>query len=294
MSRLLRRRRRSDGPWVESPLRDNWYQASSFWPSAFALVTTVDESGATNVAPYQLSFPFEVIGGRAVLLISRPDSNTARNIRRTGIASLNYVEASRRELKRIVTLGFPGQATAEKAADNPFTLVAGPTPERAPDGSRFPQLLSEAFQVYECTLDADQPIREDGNPPAYFVLRIERILLRSRWARNLEEGGRRMPRMPITYGFRGGTSFWFAQVRRPFRLSTPTDRGPKEEAILYEANRIDPEVRFTREACAALTGIPRPFVKTALRGIVKQAKEAGRTEVDLEFVQAVDAKRRSA
>jgi flavin reductase (DIM6/NTAB) family NADH-FMN oxidoreductase RutF len=275
-------------------MRDNWYQASSYWPSSFALVTTVDEHGQTNVAPYQLTFPFEVIGGRAILLISRPDSNTAANLRRTQVAALNYVECSRRELKRIVTLGFPGQSTQEKSGDNPFTLVASPTEGRSPDAERFPHLLAEAFQVYECTVDADQPVREDGNPPAYFVLRIEQVLLRQRWARNLENGGRRMPRMPITYGFRGGTSFWFAQVRRPFRISTPTDRGPKEEAILYEANRIDPEVRFTREACAALTGIPRPFVKTALRGIVKQAKEAGLAEVDLAFVEAVDAKRRGS
>ena len=43
--------------FVASPLRDNWYQASSYWPSSFALITTVDENGATNIGPYQLSFP---------------------------------------------------------------------------------------------------------------------------------------------------------------------------------------------------------------------------------------------
>jgi flavin reductase (DIM6/NTAB) family NADH-FMN oxidoreductase RutF len=288
---LLGRRRRDDGPFVESPLRDNWYQSSSYWPSSFALVTTVDESGDTNVAPYQLSMPFEVIGGQAILLISRPDSNTVRNLRRTGIASLNYVEASNRELKRIVTLGYPGQTTQEKAGDNPFTLVPSPTPGRAADGERYPLILDEAFQVYECTVDADQPIRDDGYPPAYFVLRIDRILLRQRWFDNLESGGRAMPRMPITFGFRGGERFWFAQVRKPFWISTPSDRGPKEESILYEGNRIDPDVQFTREACQRLTGIPRPFVKPALRSMVKQAKEEGVSLIDDDFVEKVNAAR---
>lgn len=287
------RRGPADGDWVESPLRDNWYQSSSYWASTFGLVTTVDQDGQTNVAPYQLSFPFEVIGGRAVLLISRPDSNTAINLRRTGVCAINYVEAKRKELKHIVALGFPGQTTAEKSPDNPYSLTGSPTPGRAPDGRRFPHLLQEAFQVYECTWDTEQPLHADQPAPAYFVLRLDRILLRERWAKNLEEGGRAMPRLPITYGFRGGTRFWFAKVRKPFWIDTPTDRGPKEEAILYEANRIDPDVRFTREACQQLTGVPRPFLKIALKGIVKKAKERGLTEVDVDFVREVDEQRRA-
>jgi flavin reductase (DIM6/NTAB) family NADH-FMN oxidoreductase RutF len=272
-------------------MRDNWYQASSYWPSSFALVTTVDESGVTNVAPYQLTMPFDVIGGRALLLISRPDSNTAHNLRRTGIASLNYVECTRSELKRIVTLGYPGQSAQDKVADNPFTLVPSPTPERAPDAERFPPILDEAFQVYECVVDPSQQLGTEGQPPAYFVLRIERILLRQRWAHNIETGAKRMPRMPITFGFRGGEDFWFAQVRRPFRLKTPRDRGPKEEAILYEANRIDPDVQFTREACQRLTGIPKPFVKSALRSMVAQAKDKGVGLIDVDFVEEVNRAR---
>jgi hypothetical protein len=102
-----------------------------------------------------------------------------------------------------------------------------------------------------------------------------------------------MPRMPITFGFRDGGKFWFAELKKPFWIPTPTDKGPKEEAILYEANRIDPEIQFTRDACKQLTGIPRPFVKTALKGIVKQAKEQGVTLVDEEFVTKINAERKS-
>jgi len=291
VTRLRRRWRRDQGPLVNVALRDNWYQASSYWPSSFALVTTVAEDGRTNVAPYQLSVPFEVIGGRSILLISRPNSNTARNITRTGICALNYVEFDRRHLAQVVKLGYPGQTTDEKMRDNPYTLSESPTPGRALDGARFPHLLEEAFQVYECTWDVDQPVRDDGHPPEYFVLRIESILLRQRWADDLANGSTRMPRMPITFGFRGGSQFWFAEMKKPFWVSTPTDRGPKEEAILYEANRIDPDVQFTREACQALTGIPRPFVKVALKGIVKKAKEDGIAVVDVEFVQKVNAER---
>jgi len=272
-------------------MRDNWYQASSYWPSSFALITTVDENGETNIGPYQLSFPFEVIGGRSMLVVSRQNSNTELNIKRTGTCSLNYVEFDRKTLAKIVGLGFPGQTTAEKMKDSPYTLIDSPTPGRAFDGVRFPKILKESFQVHECVWDSEQPIRDDGKTPEYFVLRIENILLKEQWAKNLENGATRMPRMPITFGFRGGQQFWFAELKKPFWLSTPTDKGPKEETILYEANRIDPEITFTRDACKTLTGIPRPFVKTALKGIVKQAKEQGVTLVDVEFVEAVNAKR---
>jgi len=86
LRRVLRARRRSDHDeaFVNSPMRDNWYQSSSYWPSSFALITTVDDDGNTNVAPYQLSFPFEVISGRSLLIISRQNSNTEQNIKRTG------------------------------------------------------------------------------------------------------------------------------------------------------------------------------------------------------------------
>jgi len=280
--------------FVASPLRDNWYQASSYWPSSFALVTTVSEDGETNIGPYQLTFPFEVIGGRTMMIISRQGSNTDRNVKRTQKCALNFVEFNKRDLKKIVSLGYPGQTTEEKMQDNPYTLVDSPTPGRASDGQRFPRILKEAFQVYECQLDVGQPIRDDGKTPEYLILTIENILLKETWARNIEQGSSKMPNMPITFGFRDGARFWFTEIKRPFWFPTPTDKGAKEESILYEANRLDPEnVQFTREACKQLTGVPRPFIKTVLKGIIKQAKAEGVAEVDKDYVIRINKERQS-
>jgi flavin reductase (DIM6/NTAB) family NADH-FMN oxidoreductase RutF len=282
-----------DEPFVESPLRDNWYQSSSYYPSPFALITTVSESGATNIGPYQLTFPFEVIGGRAFMLCSRQNSNTDRHLKRTGVCALNYVEFDKARLKKIVSLGYPGQTTEEKMRDNPYTLVSSPTPGREADGKVYPHILKEAFQVYECLVDTAQPIRDDGRTPEYFVLRIERILMKETWQKNLAEGATRLPNIPLAYGFRDGSKFWFAEHKRPFWLPTPTDKGPKEEAVLYEANRLDPaNVQFTREACKQLTGIPRPFLKTALKGIVKRAIEDGVKVVDVDYVKKLNDERK--
>ena len=40
-----------DEKFVNSPMRDNWYQASSYWPPSFSLITTVSEDGSTNIGP---------------------------------------------------------------------------------------------------------------------------------------------------------------------------------------------------------------------------------------------------
>jgi hypothetical protein len=123
-------------------------------------------------------------------------------------------------------------------------------------------------------------------------LRIERILMKETWAKNLTDGATRLPNIPLAYGFRDGGKFWFTQHKKPFWFPIPTDKGPKEESVLYEANRLDPEhVQFTREACKQLTGIPKPFLKTALKGIIKQAKEDGVELVDIDYVTKLNEER---
>jgi hypothetical protein len=278
--------------FVESPMRDNWYQASSYYPSPFALITTVNEDGETNIGPYQLTFPFEVIKGRSFMLCSRKDSNTDRHLQRTKVAALNFVEFDKAKLKKIVSMGYPGQTTKEKLQDNPYTLVDSPTPGRESDGDRFPKIIKEAIQVYEVEVDVEQPIRNDGNTPSYFVLRIEKILMKETWQKNLSDGVTQLPNIPLAYGFRDGARFWFAEHKKPFWFPTPTDKGPKEESILYEANRLDAEhVQFTRDACKELTGVPRPFIKTVLKGIIKRAKEDGVEVVDVDYVKKINAER---
>ena len=271
-------------------MRDNWYQASSYWPSSFSLITTVSEDGSTNIGPYQLTLPLEVIKERSFLVCSRKGSNTETNLHRNPKCALNFIEFNRKQLGKIVGLGYPGQTTEEKMADSPFTLIESPTPGRgSADGC--PLIIKEAFQVHEAHWDESFRIKDDGKTPEYLVLRIENILLKETWAKNIENGTRRMPNMPITFGFRDGEKFWFAERKNAFWFPTPTDKGPKEESVLYEANRIDPEVRFTREACKQLTGVPKPFIKTVLKGIIKQARERGVTEIDREFVEMLNKER---
>jgi flavin reductase (DIM6/NTAB) family NADH-FMN oxidoreductase RutF len=278
--------------FVASPLRDNWYQSSSFYGSSFALITSVDEAGVTSIGPYQLSFPFEVIKRRSWMVISRPSSNTVANVRRTLKCALNFVEYDRAQIETILKFGYPGQPPAEKMAYNTFTLVDSPTPGRT--GPGLPRIIGEAFQVFECTLDVERiaanPILRDS-ASAHLLLNIDNILVKQRWKSRIDGSGDEMPRVPLTYGFRGGATFWFGETQPAYKLPIP-DLGARHEVVHYEANRIDDTVRFTLDASKQLTGIPRPFLRQVLEGIVRQAKARGVAEIGPEFLDQLNKERR--
>jgi flavin reductase (DIM6/NTAB) family NADH-FMN oxidoreductase RutF len=275
-------------------MRDNWYQRSSFLASTFALITTVDEHGQTNIGPYQLSFPFEVNTGRSWMVISRNTSNTATNVHRTLKCALNFIEYDADKIETILKFGYPGQTTADKMAYNSFELIDSPTPGRE-SNDIYPKILAEAYQVYECTLDIDRinenPILRDS-PSAHLLLNIDNILVKEDWMGLVDGSGDKMPSVPMTYGFRGGATFWFGEVQPAYKLPIP-DLGAKHEVVHYEANRMDDEVRFTMDACKQLTGIPNAFLQNVLGGIVKQAKARGVTNVDEAFVIALNSERDS-
>ena len=271
---------------------DNWYQRCSYLGSTFALITSVSEDGQTNIGPYQLSFPFEVNTGRSWMVISRNTSNTATNVHRTHKCALNFIEYDEEQIKTILKFGYPGQTTAEKMAYNCFDLIDSPTPERAAD-DQCPKILADAYQVYECTLDIDRinenPILRDS-PSAHLLLNIDTILVKEHWMDYVDGSGDKMPNIPLTYGFRGGSTFWFGKVQPAYKLPMP-DMGANHELVHYEANRLDDEVRFTMEACKQLTGIPNVFVQNVLKGIIKQAKARGVSNVDEAFIIELNKER---
>lgn len=271
--------------FVSSPLRDNWYQRCSYLGSTFAIITTVDEEGNTNIGPYQLSFPFEVNTGRSWMVISRSTSNTARNVKRTLKCALNFIEYDEQHIETVLKFGYPGQTAPEKLEYNTFNLIDSPTEGRE-SNEVYPKILAEAYQVYECTLDVDRinenPILRDS-PSAHLLLNIDNILIAEEWEPHLDGSGDKMPHIAMTYGFRGGNTFWFGEPKPAYKLPIP-DMGANHELIHYEANRLDDEIRFSMEACKQLTGIPNAFVRNVLTGIVKQAKERGIKDVDEAFI----------
>ena len=292
---------------------DNFYQTSLFFPMPTVLISTVSESGQTNLGPYSLVQPYYVAGKDyyAMLLNCRNSSNTAQNILRTGKCAINFVTDERKTFKEVVRLGWPGDKTEEKMKDCKFHLEEGLMAAEHPEET-FPQVVKEAFQVIECTwmreLDHaqdDAPGQLDGYEGPYhdfngitskfgatFILRVDKILMKEKYYNAIVNGVRAkdFPRIPVDYGYRDSKNFWYMKHRRVIPELLPI-RATTVDSVRYAADRIDPTVKFTDEACARLVNVPRIFLPTALRGCVAWAKENGVTVLTGEHMDIINNKR---
>lgn len=270
---------------------DNFYQTSSFFPMPTLLVGTLAEDGSTTFGAYSLCFPFYIAGKDyyAMILNCRNSSNTCKNILRTGKATLNFIPDDKKILREVVRLGFPGDEAKEKMKDCFLTLKDGEMQSLYPD-EKFPKLIEESFQVFECSwvkeIDGaqDDKVQEIYEGPfhtcngitsphgAHFILKIDKILLKEKYRDAIVNGVKAsaFPPVPVDYGYRDSKNFWIARKKRPY-AETVQAKAVDVQSVMYAANRIDPRVQFSKEACETMTKVPRIFLNTALKGCVDWA-----------------------
>ena len=288
---------------------DNFYQTSAFFPMPTTLVGTVSENGQTNLGAYSLCFPYYIAGKDyyAMILECRNSSNTAQNILRTKKCSLNFITDERKYFKEAVRLGFPGDTTEEKMKNCIFTLSDSTiSPDR-------PKIVEESYQVFECSWDdtledafKDKAGNLEGYEPPYrnfngitskfgahFILKIDKILMKEKYHNSIVNGvkSNNFPRVPVDYGYRDSTNFWYTKFTRPIAEKIQAKEGDVK-SVIYAASRIDPETKFTDEACAKLTKIPRIFLKAALTQMVNIAKQENISVIDEAALNIINDKRR--
>ena len=288
---------------------DNFYQTSAFFPMPTILASTVAENGMTNLGSYSLCFPYYIAGKDyyAMILECRNSSNTAQNILRTKKVTLNFITDEKKYFREAVRLGFPGDTTEQKMKDCLFTLVDSEL------GSERPKIVDEAYQVFECTWDdslEDAYLDKAGNldgyePPyrnfngitskfgAHFILKIDKIWMKDRYYNSIINGvnSKNFPPVPVDYGYRDSTNFWCSRFKKPFSEKIQAKEGDVN-SVIYCADRIDPTVKFTKEACAKLTKIPRVFLKIALTQMVEIAKSENISVIDEDALNVINDKRR--
>lgn len=292
---------------------DNFYQTSAFFPMPTVLISTLSESGQTSVGSYSLCFPYYVAGKDyyAMLLQSRNNSNTAQNILRSGTCALNFIEDSRASFKEAVRLGFPGETCDEKMRTCRFTLEAGQAGGETPR----PLVIQEAYQVFECTwqselenafedsakvgqLEGVEPPYRDFNGitskyGVHFILKIDKILMKERFYNAIIGGVKAgsFPRVPVDYGYRDNTHFWYTRFTRPIAERIAAGKEADLSTVIYAASRMDTEVKFTDDACKTLVKVPRVFLKAALQGCVDWAKANGVTLIEESHMAIIRDKR---
>ncbi len=291
---------------------DNFYQTSSFFPMPTTEIATLCENGMTSLGSYSLCFPYYIAGKDyyAMLLCCRNSSNTAKNILTNGKCAINFITDDRKYFKEAVRLGYPGETPEEKMKDTIFTLVDGKMSLEHPD-EKFPKIIKEAFQVFECTwvreLDnaQDDKFQEEYFPPyhdfngitskngAHFILKVNKILIKEKYYSSIIDGVKKsaFPRVPVDYGYRDNKNFWYTRFKTPISMPIPSDKGISLDTVKYAASRIDVDVKFTDEACAKLVKVPRVFLNTVLKGCVAWAKENNVTLITEKEMDIINDKR---
>lgn len=288
---------------------DNFYQTSAFFPMPTVLVSTVGENGKTNLGSYSLCFPYYIAGKDyyAMILECRNSSNTAQNILRSKKAALNFITDDRKFFREAVRLGFPGDTTEEKMKNCLFTL------KDSTISADRPKIVAESYQVFECSWDdslenafEDKAGNLEGYEPPYrnfngitskfgahFILKIDKILMKEKYHNSIINGVKKnnFPRVPVDYGYRDSTNFWYTRFTKPIAEKIPAKEGDIK-SVIYAAERTDPDVKFTEGACAQLVKIPRVFLKAALMQMVKIAKEEGISLIDEKALALINDKRR--
>ncbi|MBM3699685.1 MAG: hypothetical protein FJW68_02045 [Actinobacteria bacterium] len=272
---------------------DNFYQTSFFYPMPVVLVTTVSEDGRTNIGPYSLCFPFGIAGRRAMMLISRADSNTAVNIRRSKLASLNFIIDKKSHLANAVRLGYPGQTTDEKLKESIFTLLPSMRTEKEKDIS-YPEIIGEAAAVMECMWEDDPGVfsYRGSSEESHFLLVIENIIMKKKWRQALTNGNGRFPGLPIDYGYRDSKYFWFASHRKPYKEPIPSDKGIDINSIIYQVQRMPYDLKWEDAAYEKLVKVPRIFLKRVLESISKRAVEEGVKVITPQLLDEYNKKRK--
>jgi len=288
---------------------DNFYQTSAFYPMPTILIGTLTDEGNTNLGSYSLCFPYYIAGKEyyAMLLECRNSSNTAQNILKNGKCSLNFITDSKEYFKEAVRLGFPGETSKDKMKNCLFTLEEGQCCKDRP------LVVAESYQVFECTwvteLDNAQDDKagelEGYEPPyhnfngitskygAHFILKIDKILMKEKQYNSIIDGVKAstFPNVPIDYGYRDSTNFWYSKSKKPIAMKIPVGKEADIQSVIYAANRMDADIKFTPEACAKLTRVPRVFLKIALQGCIDYAKTNNIKEITAADMDIINDKR---
>ena len=292
---------------------DNFYQTSAFFPMPTVLIGTLADNGMTSIGSYSLCQPYYIAGKDyyAMLLCVRNSSNTAQHLLKNSKCTLNFITDDSKYFKEAVRLGWPGDTPEEKMKGCIFNLEDGLMAKENPN-EKYPQVISEAYQVFECewvrTLDNaqdDKPGCLEGYEPPYhdfngitskfgahFILKINKILMKEKYHNAIINGVTKkdFPHVPVDYGYRDSKNFWYTKFSKP--IAEPLqNREVNIDSVKYAANRIDPNIKFSDDACRRLVKVPRIFLNMVLKGCVEWAKENNVTLITEHEMDIINDKR---
>ncbi len=161
--------------------------------------------------------------------------------------------------------------------------------------------MSELEHAYECQagqLDGYEPPFNDFNGitskfGAHFILKIDKIIMKEKYHQAIIDGvkPKSFPKIPVDYGYRDNTNFWYTPSTNYRSEPIPAAKEMDINTVRFAADRTDPNIFFTDDACQKLVKVPRIFLKAALESCAKWARENQITVISAKEMDIINDKR---
>jgi flavin reductase (DIM6/NTAB) family NADH-FMN oxidoreductase RutF len=253
----------------EIRIRPFWYSDIWIFPKLITIITTLDEQGRVNAAPYSHIMQWDVMQKRPRLIMGcRQESHTYENILATGEFVVNCPSADNLD-DMMETARFWPEGVNELDHTG-FTPI--------PSRKVKPPSLEECPQIAECTVD--QIIRLDKSS-GLVIANIEAIVM----DKGLEQMDRseRIPAMNLPVGL--------GDQSRRYYYHAHTDNVTMHELMeppgAQKGGKIAMTMPWDEDAVAALMGIPVAVRKMVSERLEEYATEKGEKTVRAEHMKAM-------
>jgi len=115
--------------------------------------------------------------------------------------------------------------------------------------------------------------------------------MQEKYAEYLKNGSG-FPTLPVDFGFRDSKQFWFSKHSHPYAEPIPTSKGVNTDAVQYQVERMEVDIKWHPDSYKKLVKVPRVFLKMVITKINEAAEREGIDLVTPEFLDKVNEKRR--
>jgi flavin reductase (DIM6/NTAB) family NADH-FMN oxidoreductase RutF len=245
----------------EIKIRPFWYSDIWVFPKLITIVTTLDERGRINAAPYSHIMQYDVMHKQPRMLLGfRQDSHTFENICATREFVINCPSAAYLEDVMETARFYP--EGVNELEHTRFTTI--------PSRKVRPPSLAQCPQIAECTVDEIVRLEKSSG---IVIANIEAIVV--------DEGLETMSRadrlramdLPIGLGDENRMEYFFTRAEHLIQHTL------KETPQGYAAANLSTELVWDEAAMTDLMKIP-PFVrKMVMRQTEKHARKQGASRV---------------
>jgi len=250
----------------EAKIRPFWYSDIFVFPKLITIVTTLDQQGRVNAAPYSHIMQYDVMQKNPRIYLGfRNTSHTFHNICDTGEFVINCPSAD-----TLADMMETARFHAEGVNELDHTCYTA-----IPSRKVKPPSIQECGQILECTVD--EVINLDASQ-GHVIGKIEALVVDEELIDMGREERIRALNLPIGLGDEQRRYYYYAHTDRLDTYELKDIEGEDDEKVAMAT-----DLSWDEAATKALRRVPAGVRRTVIREAEARAKEAGLNEITADF-----------